>query len=264
MLISRPRRAGAAWQGKSGVCTLFSLWFLMAWVGSPAWAGQRVPVLTVTHDTVARTSRPQVCWDVIVSDRERARRQYEQQSWVVKYWKPVLGGILGGALGYHFTANYGPTHRKWVYPTVAGGMAVGALAGPGAVMGGYGLGKLAYEYFPTKLPVVAGVSLVGAILGNVVFNFLFPDAVSSDLLAPTTPGVYLPEQQFYIETSCLPRTQVQYTESAYRVVYMYQGERRTAMLPHFPGNTIELDAEGRPVQAPPSPASLVRMREVSQ
>jgi hypothetical protein len=105
---------------------------------------------------------------------------------------------------------------------------------------------------------------VGAILGNVVFNFLFPDAVSSDLLAPTTPGVYLPEQQFYIETSCLPRTQVQYTESAYRVVYMYQGERRTAMLPHFPGNTIELDAEGRPVQAPPSPASLVRMREVSQ
>lgn len=240
------------------------MWFLMSCAGGSAVAGSRVHVLTVTHDTVARISRPQVCWDVIVSDRERARRQYEQQSWVVKYWKPVLGGILGGALGYHYTAHYGPNHRKWVYPTVAGGMAVGALAGPGAVMGGYGLGTLAYEYFPTKLPVVAGVSLVGAILGNVVFNFLFPDAVSSNLLASTAPGVYLPEQHFYIETSCLPRTQVQYTESAYRVAYVYRGERRTAMVSRFPGETIELDAAGWPVQASPSPASLVRMREVPQ
>ncbi|MFT0531295.1 hypothetical protein ACMHYJ_00480 [Castellaniella hirudinis] len=237
---------------------------LICGAGSVHAAGVRVPVLSITHDTVAQPAQEKVCWDVIVSDRELAQRQYQQQSWVVKYWKPILGGILGGALGYHFTANYGPTHQKWVYPTVAGGMAVGALAGPGAVLGGYALGTLAYAYVPGKLPVVAAVSLLGAILGDKAFDFLFPDKPSKDLLAPPQPGQYLVDQKFYVETSCLPRPVVRYTQSAYRVVYDYQGQRHTVSVPRFPGDTIELDANGKPMMLRPTPAQQVRVREIPQ
>lgn len=266
MSIFQPCSDCAGIHGKSCLGVVLLMSFLM--FGSaglnPVRAAQRVPVLSITHDVVTTSTMEESCWDVIVSDRQLAQRQYEKQPWLVKYWKPILGGILGGAVAYQFTGNYGPTHQKWKYPTVAGGMAVGAMAGPGAVLGGYGLGTLAYAYIPGKLPVVAAVTLLGAILGDQAFDFLFPDKPSKDLLAPLQPGQYLVDQQFYIETSCLSRPKVQYAESAYRVMYEYQGQRRTATLRRFPGDMIELDANGQPLLARPSPASRIRIREIPQ
>lgn len=264
MSIFQPCSGGVGIYGKSCFGAVFLMSFLMIGGTRLAQAGQQVPVLSITYDTVAKTTDEKTCWDVIVSDRQLAQRQYEQQPWVVKYWKPILGAVLGGAVAYQFTGNYGPTHQKWTYPTVAGGMAVGALAGPGAVLGGYGLGTLAYAYIPGKLPVVAAVSLLGAILGDKAFDFLFPDKPSKDLLAPVQPGQYLAEQQFYIETSCLSRPKTQYTESAYQVVYEYQGQRHTVSVPRFPGDTIELDANGKPVMLRPTPAQQIRVKEIPQ
>src|SRR5690606_20556439 len=103
--------------GKSCICMVYSMSFLASGMGTAQAATDaafgaravsadgRVPVLTVTHETIAKTKKEDVCWQTIISDRERARQQYQDQSWVVKYWKPILGGVLGGFVGYTFTRN---------------------------------------------------------------------------------------------------------------------------------------------------------------
>ncbi len=211
-----------------------------------------VPVLTVTQEIIEKTEKVPFCWQTIVSDRERARQQYESQSWVVKYWQPVLGALLGGAVGFKFTGNYGLASQKWVYPTVAAGMVVGAIAGPGMVAGAYGLGTVAHHFWPTKLPLTIMLSMVGGILGDGLMKLLFPDSPPAHLLAPVQPGQYLPDQQFYLETTCMPRERVVYTEKPFRVTYHYKGEPRSALLKYYPGERLTLNETGRPVNEIPS------------
>lgn len=210
-------------------------------------ADNTVPVLTVTQEILETTEKTSVCWQTIVSDRERAQRQYESQSWLVKYWQPLLGGVLGGAVGFQFTGNYGPSSQKWVYPTIAAGVAIGAIAGPGMVAGAYGAGTLAHHFWPTKLPLTIMVSMIGGILGDGLMKLLFPGSPPKELLATPQPGQYLSDQQFYLETSCAPTTRVLYTEKPYRVTYTYKGEPRSALLKYYPGERIALDGSGRPL-----------------
>lgn len=217
----------------------------------PAAPDNTVPVIAVTQEIIEKTVKDNVCWQTIVSDRERAQRQYESQSWVVKYWQPILGGILGGLVGYHFTGNYGVDSKKWVYPTIAAGVAVGAVAGPGMVAGAYLLGTAAHHYFPAKLPLTIALSLVGGILGDGLMKLLFPDNPPKALLAPVQPGQYLTDQQFYVETTCMPTLRVLYTEKPYRVTFRYQGEERHALMKYYPGDRIELNASGWPVKELP-------------
>lgn len=208
-----------------------------------------VPVLTVTQEVIETTEKTSVCWQTIVSDRERAKRQYESQSWLVKYWQPILGGVLGGAVGFQFTGNYGPPSKKWVYPTIAAGIAIGAIAGPGMVAGAYGGGSLAQHFWPTKLPLTIMLSMIGGILGDGLMKLLFPDSPPKVLLATPQPGQYLPDQQFYLETTCMPRERVLYTEKPYRVTYTYRGEPRSALMKNYPGERIALDEAGQPLNA---------------
>src|SRR5690606_14108218 len=119
-----------------------------------------VPVLSATQETIQHRDKSEMCWRVIVTDHERARAQYAAQPWVVKYWQPILGGVLGGAVGFHFTGNYGASSQKWFYPTILAGMAVGAVAGPGMVAGAYAGGVLAQHFWPTKLPVTIALSMI--------------------------------------------------------------------------------------------------------
>lgn len=221
-----------------------------------------VPVLTVTQELIEHTETSETCWQTIVSDRERAKRQYESQPWVVKHWKPLLGGVLGGAVGYQFTRNYGVKSQKWFYPTILSGVAVGAVAGPGMVAGAYAGGMLAQHFWPTKLPVTIALSLMGGILGDGLMDMLFPD---DPLLAEPQPGQYVAEQQFYVETSCVPTTRVTYTEKPYRATYRYKGEARDALFKYYPGDRIELDGNGRPVNEmrPQQDAPTVRIRTVN-
>lgn len=221
-----------------------------------------VPVRDVTQELIEHSEPVEQCWRTIVSDRERARRQYESQPWIVKHWQPILGGVLGAAVGYQFTRNYGETSQKWVYPTLLGGAAVGAAAGPGMVAGAYAGGMLAQHFWPTKLPLTIVLSLMGGIMGDELMKLLFPDDPPDDLLADPQPGRYLAEQHFYVETSCVKTTRVTYTEKPYRVSYRYKGELRSALFKHYPGDRIELDADGRPLKEmrpqPDTPAFRIR------
>lgn len=212
-----------------------------------ATSGNSVAVLTVTQELIEHTETSEACWQTIVTDRERARRQYESQPWIVKHWQPLLGGVLGGAVGYQFTRNYGEKSQKWFYPTILSGVAVGAAAGPGMVAGAYAGGMLAQHFWPAKLPVTIALSLMGGIMGDGLMKMLFPDDPPKELLPEPRPGQYIADQQFYVETSCVPTTRVTYTEKPYRATYRYKGEARSALFKYYPGDRIELDASGRPV-----------------
>lgn len=221
-----------------------------------------VPVLTVTQERIEHTETSETCWQTIVSDRERAQAQYESQPWLVKHWKPLLGGVLGGAVGYQFTRNYGDKSQKWFYPTILSGVAVGAAAGPGMVAGAYAGGMVAQHFWPTKLPVTIALSLVGGILGDGLMDLLFPE---DPLLEALQPGQYIADQQFYVETRCMPTTRVTYTEKPYRATYRYKGELRSALFRYYPGDHIQLNAEGRPLsekQEQQNPPAL-RMRVIT-
>ena len=217
----------------------------LAWLHNPAVSkpitGQ---VLSVTQETFASVTRPQVCWQSIVTAHEKAVRQEKSTPWIVRNWQPLLGAGLGGAIGYQFTRNYGTASQKWVWTTVAGGALTGAVAGPGATAGAYGLGTLAHSIWPTSLPLTAGFSIVGAILGKIVWDLVFP--ANAALQAPQ-PGQFMPNQTFYLETNCTKPERIRYQQAPYLVTYRYQGKTHTARVKYYPGSKIQLTATGRPV-----------------
>lgn len=208
------------------------------------------PVLSVTQETFATVARPQVCWQTIVTAHEKAVREEQSTPWIVKYWQPILGAALGGAIGYQFTRNYGSSSQKWKWPTVAGGAIVGAVAGPGATAGSYGLGTLAYAIWPASLPLTVGFSLGGAILGKILWDMVFPP--NKNLQAPQQ-GEFMANQTFYLETACTKPERVQYRQAPYLITYMHQGKKQTARVKYYPGRRVELTAAGRPVYEVPAP-----------
>lgn len=201
-------------------------------------------VLTVTQETFATVTRSEVCWQKIVTAHEKAVSEQQKTPWLVKNWQPILGAVMGGAIGYQFTGNYGPSSQKWKWPTVAGGAAVGAVAGPGPTAGAYGLGTLAQSIWPASLPLTVGFSMGGAILGKILWDIVFPP--NKDLAAPA-PGQFMTNQTFYLETTCTKPERVQYTQSPYLITYMHQGKKQTARVKYYPGARVELTAAGRPV-----------------
>src|SRR5690606_35136371 len=144
------------------------------------------------------------------------------------------------------------------------GMAVGAVAGPGMVAGAYAGGVLAQHFWPTKLPVTIALSMIGGILGDGLWKLLFPDNPPKALLADPQPGQFVADQNFYVETRCVPTETVSYTEKPWRATYRFQGETRSALFKHYPGERIELDASGRPVKEMQAKApTAFRMQEHS-
>ncbi len=202
------------------------------------------PVLSVTQETFATVARPQVCWQTIITAHEKAVRQEQNTPWLIRNWQPLLGAAMGGAIGYQFTGNYGPASQKWVWPTVAGGAVVGAVAGPGPTAGAYGLGLLAHSIWPTSLPLTIGFSMGGAIIGKILWDLVFPP--NKALQAPQ-PGQFMPNQTFYVETACNKPERIEYKQSAYLITYMHQGKKQTARVKYYPGRRVELAANGRPV-----------------
>ena len=202
------------------------------------------PVLSVTQETFATTTQTEVCWQKILTAHEQAVRQAQATPWLVRNWQPVLGAAMGGAIGFQFTGNYGPSSQKWKWPTVAGGALVGAVAGPGATAGAYGLGTLAHSLWPTSLALTGGFSLAGAILGKIVWEMIFPP--NKNLQAPQ-PGQFLSSQTFYLETTCTKPQRIAYQQAPYLVTYLHQGKKHTARVKYYPGARLELNAAGRPV-----------------
>jgi uncharacterized protein YcfJ len=217
----------------------------------PASNKNMARVLSVNQETTSTPEEAQICSQTIVSDRQLAERQEASKPWYIKYWQPILGGVIGGIIGKQMGRYYGSTNNKWKTPTLIGGLALGALLGPGFALGSYGLGALSEHYWPTKLPLEVTLSLVGGILGDAAWKMLFPKNPPSSLLDKPEPGEFLAEQQFFLETTCFQATNYYYQESTYRVSYAYQGQTRNALLAYEPQETIEVDLSGTPVNALP-------------
>lgn len=231
---------------------LHRTWMAGLILASPIASAQIVsaPVLSVTQETFKTVTRPQVCWQTIITAHEKAVRQEQSTPWIVKYWQPLLGAAMGGAIGYQFTANYGPTSQKWVWPTVVGGALIGGVAGPGPTAGAYGLGTLAHTIWPTSLPLTVGFSIGGAILGKILWDMVFPP--NKDLQAPQ-PGQFMPNQTFYLETACSKPERIEYRQVPYLITYIHEGKKQTARVKYYPGKRVELTAAGRPVYEVPAP-----------
>jgi uncharacterized protein YcfJ len=205
-----------------------------------------VPVKSVTFETVATPDDIPVCSQTIVSERQLAQRQEDAKPWIIKYWQPILGGVLGAAIGYNMGRYYGSTNQKWKTPTIIGGVALGALLGPGFALGAYGLGALSEHYWPTKLPLEIALSLVGGILGKMIWKALMPADPPEALLKEPAPGEYLAEQRFFLETTCFPSQRFLYEQSKYQVTYVFNDTIRTVETDYDPGSHIEIDEAGNP------------------
>lgn len=201
-------------------------------------------VLTVTQETFTHKTKPQVCWKTILTEEQKATREKQSTPWLTRYWQPLLGAAMGAPIAYSLTGNYGIDSQKWIWPTVAGGAAAGAIAGPGFTAGSYGLGTLAYAIWPASLPLTVGLSLVGGILGDVLWKMIFPPKKVPEKV---TPGEYMTNQVFFIETTCTRQPKITYSESGYLVKYLYKGQTETARVKYYPGQQILLTLSGRPI-----------------
>lgn len=201
-------------------------------------------VISVTQEVFATSSRPQVCWQTILTPHQKAVRERANTPWLVRHWQPLLGAAMGGAIGFKFTANFGPSSEKWKWPTVAGGAVAGAVVGPGFTGGAYGLGTLAYSIWPTSLPLTVAFSLVGGVVGKVVWDMVFP---KNPALKKPQPGEYLADQTFYLETACSKPERITYDAAPYLVKYRFNGKVHSARVKYYPGSRLPLQANGRPL-----------------
>ena len=201
-------------------------------------------VISVTQEVFARETRPQVCWQTILTAHQKAQRERASTPWLIRNWQPLLGTAMGGAIGFKFTGNFGPSSEKWKWPTVAGGAVAGAVAGPGFTGGAYGLGTLAYSIWPTSLPLTIAFSVMGGALGKVLWDIVFP---KNPALAKPQPGQYLAQQNFYLETTCSKPERVTYESAPYLVKYRHNGKVYSARVKYYPGSRLPLQANGRPL-----------------
>jgi hypothetical protein len=200
-------------------------------------------VLTITQETFMEKTKPQVCWKTILTAEQKATREEQNTPWLKRYWQPLLGAAMGAPIAYTLTANYGIDSQKWIWPTVAGGAVAGAVAGPGFTAGAYGLGVLAYAIWPASLPLTVGFSLAGGILGDMLWKMIFPSKKPEKV----TPGEYMANQEFFIETTCTLETKITYSQSGYLIKYLYKGKPEFARVKYYPGKQIALTSTGRPV-----------------
>lgn len=228
---------------------------LFVWAAPlPAYAQAPVGrVVSVTQEIFTQQARPKVCWQSIVSARDQAIREQQSTPWLTKYWQPILGAAIGAPIAYSLTKNYGANSQKWVWPTVAGGAIVGAAAGPGATAGGYGLASLAYAIWPTSLALTMGFGLAGSLLGDLAWKMIFPP--DPKIPNAPTPGKFLAEQVFFLETTCTQETKTTRTAAGYLVQYVYQGKTQSARVKYYPGRQVLLAGDGRPLDEQPPPTS---------
>ena len=206
-------------------------------------------VLSITQETVATRLTEQVCWQKILTERQKAIEEEKSTPWLTRYWQPILGATIGAPIAYSFTDNYGPDSQKWIWPTVAGGAVVGAVAGPGATAGSYGLGSLAYAIWPASLPLTIAFSMAGGVLGDLLWKMVFPPNKKP---TEVKPGQYMPDQTFFLVTTCTKAPKVTRSSSGYLVKYLYQGKTASARVKYYPGRQIPLGANGRPIDEIPT------------
>lgn len=206
----------------------------------------RVPVISVSQESLSQPENMEVCWPIILSERTIAEREEAKKPWFARHWQQALGGVIGAAAGYQLTTNYSSFNSGWTWPTVALGTTLGVIGLPGFAALAYGGGALSMSQWPGKLPLAIGLSLGGGILGHILWKMLFPP---NPLLQKPAQGEYLVEQNFSVESQCATVPIQKYSEGSYSVVYRFNGKEQTAQFQYDPGSWLSLDENGTPIGA---------------
>jgi uncharacterized protein YcfJ len=184
----------------------------------PSAQGQefQAQVIAVNSDTFSTPDTPtQRCLPSLISSHEKALRDNTSTSWALRYAPVAVGLVLGGAAGLkvadHYRLGLKPRKfQKWERPAAG----------------------------------VIGAAAVG-LLGWWVSQQLFAEDPSEQ-----TPeaGVPMSEQSFLTETTCAPMSILTSVSSPhYLVTYHHAGHNHTARVRHYPGPSIAVTREGRPV-----------------
>lgn len=193
--------------------------FLLCMLSIPASHAQTLQarVISISSDTFNQTdAQTQRCLPSLISAHEKALRDNPSPSWMLRYAPIAVGAVLGGVVGLKVADRFGlglqpRKFQKWERP---GAGALGAVA--------------------------------GGLLGWWVTEQLFP----VDPAAQETPqvGVPMSDQVFLTETTCtVSPTLMPVASPHYLVTYQHDGRTHTAQVKNYPGASIALTTEGRPV-----------------
>ena len=173
-------------------------------------------VIAVSSDTFSTPDSPaQRCLPSLISAHDKSLRDKTSPSWVLRYAPVAVGMVLGGAVGLKVADHY----RLGVKPRK-------------------------YQKWERPAAGVIGAAAVG-LLGWWVSQQLFPQDPSEQ--APQA-GVPMSEQNFLTETTCVPMPMLTSVSSPhYLVTYHHAGRDHTARIRHYPGSSITVTDEGRPV-----------------
>jgi hypothetical protein len=211
------------------------------------------PVL-FSYATLARQeTTQQICWQVLVPERDVLIREHNAKPWLLRNLTPLVGAAMGGVVGglllkHHATAVVA---KRWMLPVVGAGAAGGYLVGPGGVTGfvlGGGIsdyalrGALGRKLGKGKVPVTVGVALGGAIAGKKLWEMVFPPDVPPAPAADPEGDVDV--EVFVRDQVCGASLQTAYSQSLYRVGYRFNGEELVAELPYDPGEALLLTSTG--------------------
>jgi len=197
-----------------GVMTAVMLCAL-AWPS--VWAQEfQARVIAVSSDTISTPDTPvQHCLPSLISAHDKAARDNTSTSWVLRYAPVAVGVVLGGAAGLKVADHYQ-----------------------------LGLKPRKYQKWERPAAGVIGAAAVG-LLGWWVSQQLFPEDPSAQAPQADVP---MSEQNFLTETTCVPTSILTSASSPhYLVPYHHAGRDHTARVRHYPGPSIAVTVNGRPV-----------------
>ena len=192
----------------------------------------------------SQTSVEQVCWPVLISEREMLIRQDNARPWLLRNAVPLVGAVMGGITGALLLKHHAAAliYKRWAVPVIFGSSAGGFVVGPGGVAGaviGGGIGDKLGKHKPAAtLAGLAGGALAGKALWEKVFPPMVPPAPGNE------PEDDIPVEVFLRDKVCGTKLEAVRTQSMYRVGYRYNDEELVADLPYDPGEALLVDTNG--------------------
>jgi hypothetical protein len=84
-----------------------------------------VPVLTISQQIIRTPGSEKICWQSIISDREKAQRERDSLPWIDKYWLPLTGGIIAGTYAVYAVQRFSTSAAYIIMPTILASAAAG-------------------------------------------------------------------------------------------------------------------------------------------
>lgn len=82
-------------------------------------------VLTVSQQISRLESNQKVCWQSIITDRQKAKNERDKLPWIDKNWIPLTAGVVTGLLAGYAMHRYTTAAWYFVMPTMMASAAAG-------------------------------------------------------------------------------------------------------------------------------------------